>query len=228
MSFTLIHGSTQTAAGWQRVAHALRASGHQVTSPDLPRHEPSWDLRRYAGFIAERIPADRPRVVVAHSFCGVFLPLIAEQADVLVFDAAVVPEPGRSVREQFGADPAMFTKEWIVAGPRWADPGEHEALAREFLFHDCDAETLRWALTTVELFPIQQLASEPCPLESWPDIECHSIIATLDRTVTPEWQRRMARHPIEMEAGHAPHVSRAQQFADILHRLAREEYVKAP
>ncbi|HKO55774.1 MAG TPA: alpha/beta hydrolase [Thermoanaerobaculia bacterium] len=220
MSFTLIHGSTQNAHAWQRVADRLRAQGHVVEAPDLPKNEPTWDLCRYAGFIAERIPAERPRVVVAHSFCGVFLPLIAEHADVLVFDAAIVPEPGRSVREQLVGDPSMFTREWIAAGLRWVDPREHEALAREFLFHDCDADTLRWALTTLELFHIQQLVGERCPLQAWPDVECHSIVPTRDRTVTPEWQRRMARHAIEIDAGHAPHVSRPEEVSAILHQLS--------
>jgi hypothetical protein len=55
--------------------------------------------------------------------CGVFLPLVAQVRDcaLLVFLAAVIPEPGKSVRDQFAEDPGMFSRDWIEAGPRWFD-----------------------------------------------------------------------------------------------------------
>lgn len=212
MLITLLHGSTQTAAGWKLLAERLRARGHEVLTPDLPRNEPSWDLRTYAALIP---PAD---VVVAHSFAGVFLPHV--ECKARVFLAAIVPEPRTSVRDQIAGDPPMFTPEWMAASSRWLDPAQHQALARQFLFHDCDEETTRWALTTVELFRTLRLAVEPNPFDRWPEGPMLSIVCRQDRTVMPEWCRLHAdaagARVAEIDAGHAPHVSHPEEVAEIL------------
>lgn len=97
----------------------LQARGHVVAAPDLPKAAPEWKLGDYAGEIARSVVEPRT-VVVAHSFSGVFLPLVADlrECALLVSLAAVVPEPGKSVRSQFVEDPAMFDPEWIAAGSR--------------------------------------------------------------------------------------------------------------
>jgi pimeloyl-ACP methyl ester carboxylesterase len=223
--FTLIHGSTQNATAWTDVADRLRRAGHTVSVPDLPKHESSWTLARYADFIRGAIPPANPRLVVAHSFCGVFLPLLASSADCLVFEAAVVPEPGRSVYDQFVNDRTMFSEAWIAAGARWFDPSEHATLAREFLFHDCEPEMLPAALATVDLFDTRHLTTESSPLVAWPEVRCASIVCSADRTLSPEWSRRIAEQrlavrPIEIAAGHCPHTSRPDDIAAILHQLA--------
>ena len=223
---TLIQGSTQNASGWDAVAALLRERGHSVVTPDLPKNEPQWTLRTYADFIAQRIEDARPRVLVAHSFCGVFLPLLAEHADVLVFEAGAVPEPRRSFREQFQADPTMFSPEWIASGPRWFDPATKEELAREFLFHDCDEAAIAPALASLELFDTRNLVTEPSPMEAWPAIRSVSIICRGDKTITPQWSRRAAARigaeVVEIDGGHSPHTCRPAEIGAILDRVARD------
>lgn len=222
---TLIQGSTQNASAWDAVAALLRERGHSVAAPDLPKHEDDWTLRTYTDFIAERIAAARPRVVVAHSFCGVFLPLVAWHAEVLVFEAGAVPEPGRSFREQFQADPSMFSPAWIASGPRWFEPSAKEQLAREFLFHDCDEAAIAGALASLEVFDTRHLVTEPSPMTEWPAIRSVSIICRGDRTITPEWSRRAAARigaeVVEIDGGHSPHTCRPAEIAAILDRVAR-------
>ncbi len=209
-SFVFVHGSGQNASCWSRVASALTARGHAVATPELPKRAADGGLEGHAARIAAAI--DGPRaVVVAHSFSGVFLPLVAQARDcgLLVFLAAVVPEPGKSVREQFAEDPSMFGAEWIAAGARWFDPTQVASLAREFLFHDCDEATLAWALPTVELFETRHLVTEPSPFTRWPEVPVASIVATGDRTLSPDWSRRATRRvlgtePIEMASRPLP------------------------
>src|SRR5262245_36520181 len=152
-SFVLIHGSGQNAASWGRVAAVLEARGHSVAAPDLPKHATEWSLRHHAAEVA-RFIRDPGAVVVAHSFSGVLLPLVANvgACGLLVLLAAVIPEPGKSVRQQFAEDPAMFSPAWIEAGSKWFDPAHRDALATEFLFHDCDPATRVWALGAVEAY----------------------------------------------------------------------------
>jgi pimeloyl-ACP methyl ester carboxylesterase len=227
--FVLIHGSAQSARCWDRVRDALAARGHHVATPELPKKAEDWTLARYAQEIAADVPdlGSVPAVVVAHSFTGVFLPLIAalRPSCTVVFLAAVVPEPGKSVRDQYAEDPGMFHREWIAAGPRWFQATETEGLAREFLFHDCDEETLPWALDTLELFDTRHLVTEPSPVASWPKVRTASIVASGDRTLTADWctrttERVLGIAPIPIDAGHCPHVSRPREVAEILGRLS--------
>jgi pimeloyl-ACP methyl ester carboxylesterase len=209
-SVTLIHGSAQNASGWARLAPLLHGD---VRVLELPKNEPSWTLRDYAAFIG---PCD---VAVAHSFSGAFLPLI--DCNVRVFLGALIPEPRTSVRDQLVADPTMLPPDWIATGVRWRDhPEEREALAREFLFHDCDAAILPWAYTTVDAMSTNALAVEPSPFDTWPPGRDVVIIPTADRTISPEWMRKRARaidaDIVEIEAGHCPHVSRAGEVAEVL------------
>jgi pimeloyl-ACP methyl ester carboxylesterase len=227
-AFVLVHGSGQNAGCWERVGSLLRARGHVVAAPDLPKHAPDWGLGDYAAEIARSI-IEPHTVLVGHSFSGVFLPLVARARDCgrLVFLAAAIPEPGKSVRDQFAEDPGMFSRGWIESGSRWFDKSQQASLAREFLFHDCDAETLAWALRSVELFDTRHLVSQPAPFEKWPGVPAASIVATHDRTLTADWGRRMSRRvlgreAIEIEAGHCPHVSHPEEVARILLQLADE------
>jgi len=212
-SFTLIHGSAQNAAGWTLLASCL----DNIRTPELPKNEPTWTLRDYASFVG---PCD---VAVAASFSGSLLPLI--DCKVRVFLAALIPEPRRSVRDQLVADPTMMPPDWIATGARWRDhPSEREALARQFLFHDCDEPTLQWALTTLDFLNTQPLVTEPSPFDAWPPGRDVVVIPTGDRTISPDWMRRRAAaigaEVFELDAGHCPHVSRPAEVAEILRRVA--------
>lgn len=225
-SFVLVHGSGQNAASWSRVSDLLIARGHVVAAPDLPKHEPAFGLEDYAARIAEAITGP-DTVVVAHSQSGAFLPLVPQLRDcaLLVFLAAVIPEPGKSVREQFTADPGMFSPQWIATAARWFDQGQAETLAKEFLFHDCDAATTAWALRSLEPFDTRKIITQPSPFTQWPAVPVASIVATEDRTLSPDWGRRTSRRVLGVEAmavqaGHCPHVSRPAEIAAILEQLA--------
>ena len=227
-AFVLIHGSGQNSGCWARVGELLSASGHAVAIPELPKRAPDLGLAAYAAGIAKTVVQPRT-IIVAHSFSGIFLPLVAHAVDCaqLVFLAAVIPEPGKSVRQQFGEDAGMFHRDWIDAGPRWFETSQVEGVAREFLFHDCDEATMPWALDTVELFDTRHLVTEPAPFTEWPGVPSASIVCTQDRTLTPQWIRKMSVRRgmpiVELQAGHCPHVSRPADVARILEQLAAEQ-----
>jgi pimeloyl-ACP methyl ester carboxylesterase len=143
----------------------------------------------------------------------------------MVFLAAVIPEPGRSIRQQFNEDSSMFAPEWIASSARWFDDSQKESLSREFLFHDCDPEALPWALSTLEPIDTSGLVVQPSPLARWPETPGATIVARGDKTLAPEWIRRQSRRTlgveaIEVESGHCPHMSRPREIADILEWLA--------
>ena len=99
--------------------------------------------------------------------------------------------------------------------------GTHSHL--EFLFHDCDDETFAWAMATQRDFLPRAVYEERIPLyDSMPSVY---IVARSDRTIRPEWQRRIARErlrvePLEIDSGHCPNVSRPGELANLLAAVA--------
>ncbi|WP_409495799.1 alpha/beta fold hydrolase [Amycolatopsis sp. cmx-11-12] len=213
MDFVLVHGTTQSPAGWDRVAKLLTAAGHRAIAVDLLTPE-ELPVEGYAQHARDQYDGERP-VVVAHSGSGVLLPAIAEAlgARAMVWVAAYIPDfaGGRSLRDEART---FLEPDWIGVDPT-ADP----AKASEFLFHDCDPETEHRALDTLRLFNPAVLAAHPSGPA--PEIPSTVIVPTRDRTLRPDWMRRAARErlgvtAIEIDAGHCPYVSRPAEVAGIL------------
>jgi pimeloyl-ACP methyl ester carboxylesterase len=220
--FCLVHGSAQNASGWDLLVAELELRGHEVARMNLPTGEPEASATRYAEVIAQAIPAGRDdAIVVAHSASGMFLPLVPDRRRVqrLVFLAAIVPQVGTSLREQALTDKRMFNPDWLGKNPT-----TDEETARQFLFHDCSEEATRWALGTLSLMYARQAILETCPLQVWPDIPSAYIVCAEDRTIRPEWSRRVAKErlgvsAIELPGGHCPFVSRPRELAACLAAL---------
>jgi pimeloyl-ACP methyl ester carboxylesterase len=223
MDVLLIHGTTQSPAGWDLLSDALVKRGHRVHLVDLPSDQPEWRADDYAALAAAQAPDTHAPVLVAHSAAGLLMPAIATRlkAARMVWLAATVPDPGGlSFTEEARSHGAeMFTDEWrTLTEPPTADP----VTAAYFLFHDCDLATVRWALATVRLFyPAGAYAermprSGDCPPSTF-------ILPRDDRAVRAEWMRRTCRErldiePIEVDGGHCPHVSRPDEIAEIIDR----------
>ena len=222
MEFILVHGTTQSPAGWSRLAGALEARGHFVTAIDLPPNQPEWTVADYAREAATQAgePAGH-RVVVGHSGAGVLLPAISDatRASVVVWLAAYVPDltGGRSMLEDIKAQrDAMFDSDWLGVDPT-SDPQQ----ALRFLFHDCDPPAQQWALGTLRLFNPGPAVYRHTPGPLPPAAARSFILPAGDRTLRPEWMRQAARQrlgvqPTEVNAGHCPHVSQPDTIASIL------------
>jgi len=217
----LMHGTTQAPEGWDRLVTALTSRGHRCIAVDLVGIE-ERSVDQYAAAVGRQVPADVDRpVLVAHSGTGPVLPAAARllEARRQVWLAAIIPDGQRALLKEIRSIPTdIFNPEWLGKDPT-ADP----VLASYFLFHDCDLDTLQWALTTLRLFAPSALYADTVAL--LPRIPSTYIVATRDRTLRPDWCRRAARQRlgaeiIDIDAGHCPHVSRPHQVADILDRLA--------
>jgi pimeloyl-ACP methyl ester carboxylesterase len=220
--FCLIHGSTQNATCWDLLIPELQRRDQEIVRINLPINEPDSSATRYADVIAEAIPAHRDdAIVVAHSASGLFLPLVPERRYVrrLVFLAAVIPQIGKSLLDQFKEDKSMFNPKWLGK-----DPTKDEQIARQFLFHDCPPQIAAWALQRMSLMFARQALLEICPLKKWPAVPSSYVLCTEDRTLQPDWSRRAARErlqsdPIELPGGHCPYISRPGELADVLAAL---------
>jgi pimeloyl-ACP methyl ester carboxylesterase len=197
--------------------HELEQRRHAVVTPGLPADEPDASATRYAEVIASAVTDGKESIIVAHSASGWFLPLAASLHRVrrMVFLAAAVPKIGMSFLEQLQSEPDMINPAWLGKDPR------NEAIANEFLFHDCAPDRLRWAHNELRILNLRRVWTERYPLEHWPDAPASYIVCSQDRTIQPSWSRRIAKQqlgvePIELSAGHCPYVSRPKELAQIL------------
>jgi pimeloyl-ACP methyl ester carboxylesterase len=219
-TFVLVHGSSHSAGAWELVKAELEHQRQTVITPELPADEPDASATRYADVIVSAIrDADYP-IVVAHSAGGWFLPLVAARRRVrrMVFLAAVVPRIGMSFLEQLRAEPEMINPAWLGKDPRV------EAVADEFLFHDCPPDRLSWAHATIRVVNAREAMVERYPLAHWPEAPASYIVCAEDRTIKPAWSRKIAKSqlgvkPIELQGGHCPYVSRPTELAEILIRI---------
>jgi hypothetical protein len=223
--FVLVHGTTQSPAGWDRLAGALGARGHTVTVIDLPTDRADWTVADYAREAAGQAgePAGR-RVVAGHSGAGVLLPAIAQAAGAAaaVWLAAYVTDlaGGRSMAEDIQAHrDGMFHPDWLGVNP----VGDRQQALR-FLFHDCDPPAQRWAPSTLRLFNPGPAVYQHPPGPLSPEIIRACIVPAGDRTLRPGWLRQAARErlgaePVDVDAGHCPHVSQPETIAGILAQI---------
>jgi pimeloyl-ACP methyl ester carboxylesterase len=223
----LIHSTGQGAAGWERVVRALTQRGQTAHAVELPS-DPDLLAADYAELIRRQVGAVAAPVVLAHSGAGPLLPATARalKACHQVWLAAWVPDPDASFVEDTGLHArAAFNPDWIGK-----DPTEDDAVAATFLYHDCDGATLEWALSTRRLFLPRGVYGERLSLA--PEFPSTYVVAAQDRTIRPEWQRRMARErlgvePIEIPTGHCPNVSQPDRLAGILADLTPGRRVRS-
>ena len=192
------------------------AWGVEVTTVDLPSVNEGAEF--FASSVVRQMPAGEPPVVVAHSSAGLILPVVPEFMEVarLVYLAAVIPKPQTSLGAQFNEWNEMFQPNWLGK-----DPVRNPAVARDFLFHDCEPRIQDWALTTLRLWYSTVLIREECPLGHLPTgIPTTYVSAALDRTLNePWWEKRaewLGMNVVRMQTGHSPHVSRPREVASVI------------
>jgi pimeloyl-ACP methyl ester carboxylesterase len=224
-TFALIHGAWHGAWCWDALVAELEGRGHRAVAVDLPCDDPAATIMDNAKLVADSLGDADDVVVVGHSLGGITAPVVTLLRPVrkVVFLAALMPRPARSLGEVMGSEPDTTTA-WFNDLPRHVGAGGSVSwdpdLAIRAFYPDCDPDIARWA--AAHLRPqVWTTTREPCPLERWPDCELVSIVCTGDEVVTPDWSRRIARQvlgiePVELPGGHSPMLAHHVELADAL------------
>jgi pimeloyl-ACP methyl ester carboxylesterase len=227
-TFGLVHGAWHGAWCWDRLVPELEARGHSVVAVDLPTSDPAVDLTGYAERIVDALADADDVVLVGHSFGAASIPLAAARRPIrrLVFLCAILPEPGQSVTDRYSTEDVFvpgFAGNTVTredGASIWNDP----VAATRCFYHDCSEADATWAVARLR----PQAAAprlERWPLDAIPPIERSSILCRGDRSLRPDWSRRMSREllgvePVELPGGHSPFVSRPAELAEMLCRVA--------
>lgn len=237
MRFVFVHGGFHAAWCWERTMAELERIGHSAIAMDLPGHgarlEEESTLANRREAVAEVLqPGD---VLVGHSGGGFDATLGADAAPDLVshiiYLAAALPREGRSYTDAMtmGSDGAEFFD--TAAGDmlthlHFADDGTMTFAemdgARQYFYHDCDDDTVRWAFERLgpERFGETTVAPVSVPAFWAADIGRSFIRCEQDRAY-PRWLadlvcRRLGVEPLTIDASHSPFLSRPAELAELL------------
>lgn len=233
--FLLIHGAAHGAWCWRAVLPALAALGHEAQAIDLPSHgddpaDPgSTTLQDYATRITQSLSA--PTILVGHSMGGYAITAAAETAAApaqitrLIYLCAYTPWPGLSLaRMRMQAKTQPLLPALRMAGDRRSftmDP----TMAPDLFYHDCTAEDVAFALSRLTPQGTAPSATPVTLSDRSQSLPRSYILCEKDRTIPPEFQRRMAdrfapQDVHSLPASHSPFFSMPDRLADMLHAIA--------
>ena len=214
-TFALVHGAWGSGWHWASIPERLRAAGHEVVAPDLPCDDPAATFDDYAQVVLDALGDADDVVVVGFSLGGLTAARVAVARPVrdLVYIAAIVPEPGSTLMEQF-RDPLMHRDyleglELIDKGSRWVDVdvyhriGYDESVPREVVQERFDR--LRPQLNTPYIRPFD---AELPP--------ARYVMCTRDRLMNNDHWRSAVEVTDELDCGHTPMVARPDELVSIL------------
>jgi len=181
---------------WHLVAPQLRALGHDVVAPDLPCDDDAAGLDEYVQVVVDAIGNRRRELIVVAQSLGAFTgTMVCDRVstDLLVLLAAMVPKPGESPGEWWGATGHVFP-----------EPFDPEVVFAHDLPPDVAAESLQHVREQSGT-PFEK----PWPLAAWPAVPTRFLLCRDDRFFPAEFQRRVVHErlgivPDEMPGGHLP------------------------
>ncbi|MFG2290216.1 alpha/beta fold hydrolase [Streptomyces sp. NPDC048595] len=214
----LIPGAGGAAWYWHRVVPELRARGHEAVAVDLPGADESAGLPEYTDTVVAAVGDHDDVVLVAQSMGGFTAPMVCARVPVrlLVLVNAMIPLPGETPGQWWDDTGAPAAR--VAAAEAGGYPAEFD-LATYFL-HDVPAGIA--AAGAEHARPEADVAfGQTCDIERWPDVATRVLAAAEDRFFPPEFQRKVARDRLGIDAeevpgGHLVALSRPGDLADRL------------
>jgi pimeloyl-ACP methyl ester carboxylesterase len=179
-------------------------------APDLPADDDVVGLWTYADTVVDAIDGRSDLVVVGQSFGGFTAPLVCSRvpADLLVFVAGMIPEPGEP------------PDDWWSGTGYLNEPRERSDDDLATYYHDVPPELAAEALGRARNHPRRRRAGA-WPLSAIPDVPTRALLCRDDRLFPAPFMRRLARVRLDIEAdeidgGHCVALSRPKELADRL------------
>ena len=219
-TFVLVPGAGSRPFYWYRVVSELERAGQAVIAVDLPNWPGATISGQADAIVAAAQEAERV-VLVAQSMGGFSAPLACDRLAVswLVLLNAMIPQPGET------------------AGGWWENTGQGEAARandlregrdpdaefdpRTTFLHDIPPDVLPKVMESETGEPVDSLFETPFTLSRWPDVPTTVLAAREDRLFPFDFQVRMARERLGIEAEALPggHLVALSQPVALAQRL---------
>ena len=190
------------------------------------RRSPSQGLDDYADIVIQAIGPRSNAILVAQSLGGFTAPLVCASLAMrgLVFVNAMIPQSGETAGAWWGNTGAVAARIAAAAAGGYTPQFD---LSTYFL-HDIPEAVLRGGPSR----PREQADSifgQPCRFARWPQIPLRVVAAEDDRFFPLEFQRRVARERLGIEAevipgGHLVALSKPEGLVDLLLRFGRQVF----
>jgi len=214
----LVHGAVLDASGWRSVHDILVEKGFKVAAVQLPLTTLEDDVEATRRVIARQ---DGPVVLVGSSYGGAVISVAGTEAKVkaLVYVAALQPDKGESVAELNAQWPMEVHPMDLGNGTMIVDPTYFAAdVAADLPKKQAEFMAASQRPTAFNIF------STKLPRAAWHEKPTFGIVATQDRTLSPDMLRFMYQRSraqvVEVAASHLPHVSHPEAVADMIVKAA--------
>ncbi len=221
--FILIPGAGGDPWYWHSVAPKLVQHGYEVVPVAIPAADDSAGLPEYADAVVEAIADRDPArlVLVAQSLAGFTAPLVCTRLPVrmLVFLNAMIPRPDECPGDWFANTHQLDAKRRQAVREGRAGDAPFDPLI-EF-FHDVPQALINTAWARGEPTQSHNLFTSPCSFERWPATQLRVLVSLQDRFFPAEFQRRVARERLGIEADvmSGGHLAALSQPDELVSRL---------
>jgi pimeloyl-ACP methyl ester carboxylesterase len=240
--FVLVHGAFSGAWIWGPLAERLKAAGHTPVAFDLPglgedgTPADQVTLEMSAARVCEVLSEGaEPAILVGHSMGGIIATQAAArcptQVRALTYVAAFLPKDGQSLLELTrlpeGSDDQVQANIRITENPPVAVMSADAS--QDALYGRCPAEISDWATRQHSPQPLGPMGTPvSIPAGALDHIPRYYVQCTLDRAIPVALQRRMIAESEcadvwELDTDHTPHLSRPDELARILDRIAARD-----
>ncbi|MBP0495137.1 alpha/beta fold hydrolase [Pararoseomonas indoligenes] len=218
----IVHGALADGSGWRRVAEILLARGLNVTVVQQPITSLADDVATTRRVLDLQ---QGPTLLVGHSYGGMVITEAGHHAAVvgLVYGAAFQPDRGESLAGLAGATPPAGQ------GIRETGDGQYLYLDPAAFHADFAADLPREEtafLARSQVFAAKAAFTATAGEPAWRGKRSWAVVATEDRSINPELERRMARRAgsavTEIAASHAVFASQPERVAAVIEDAARE------
>jgi pimeloyl-ACP methyl ester carboxylesterase len=221
-SVVLVHGAFVDGSGWEGVYKALKKDGYDVTVVQHSTASLADDVAVTKRAIAA---ANGNVILVGHSYGGVVITEAGNDPKVagLVYIAAFAPDKGESVTSVL-ANPAPGAPVPPFLPPKDGFLSLDKSKFAASFAGDVNVELASFMANSQ--LPYGVAAAEGAVTEpAWKAKPSWYLVATSDRMIPPDVQRRMAKRAgatiVEQNASHAVYVSQPQAVAALIEKAAQ-------
>ena len=234
----LVHGAWHGAWCFDRVVPRLREAGVPAIAVDLPGHGrdpgPLTDLHGDAARVSAVLDGiDGEAVLLGHSYGGAVITEAGVHPAVrhVVYLCAFALDRGESCAVAAITEAAGLSHEgrpsladgWITHpdGTTTLTPAAITAC----LYHDCDPDTLAWAVAHLGPQPMANVGQIPAAV-AWRERPSTYVVCSDDQAVHPGLQELLAKRCTDTRiwpTGHSPFASRPELVSGLLVELATGE-----
>lgn len=218
-SIVFCHGIWADGSSFNKVIPALLAEGHEVISAQygLDTNENDVEaVKRALGRVSH------PAILVGHSYGGSLITSVGvdERVAGLVYIAALAPDDGETTQSQLSQFPAtdVFSNIEVADGRIWLTREGVSCFAGDLSEED---QNVIWA---THFAPDAELFSKNVAGTAWKSKPSWYILATNDRTVSPDLQRflanRMGANVFQVASSHVPMLSHPELVIDVIREAA--------